>query len=570
MFSRFKIRSIGLRISIAFYLLILCLIILSVTIIGRMNSIETNTNDITRNWMPSIQEINRLNYTTEHILSLSYRYFDADASDRPAINEERTKFIRETAQAMAAYDKLSKSAKEAENWNSFKDKWEAYLKINTQAIRLSDEGQTQLAKEVAVKGADSFDTMQVNLDYLVNYNQQQSDASAAQTIRSVQDGRLAVIIGVLVMIIITAIFVPIIRTQVVKPLLRVISAVKLIAEGQLNVQDVHTKHEDEVGALAKAVNEMKANLTSMVLNVRRVAETVNRQSNELAIASEEVKIGSQQIAITMEESAKAAESQAQTAVESARAVEELNDHIQKHAEQGNQLRNMSNQVLEQGQNGRKAMEESVQQMQQIASVVSSSMSKMEQLNRKNEDISKLVLVIHDIARQTNLLALNASIEAARAGESGRGFAVVASEVRKLSEAVQASVEEITTITQDIQQDSQGVVNELRVGVQETQLGQEHVLASGQLFGTINHSVEGMVEVIGIMTDGLAGMEESSGQMNDFSQQISAVSEQSAASVEEVSASAEEQVSSLEMISSNIQTLKEMSDELVVSIEKLKV
>ncbi|MBB6023753.1 methyl-accepting chemotaxis protein [Paenibacillus sp. JGP012] len=570
MFSRFKIRSIGLRISIAFYLLILCLIILSVTIIGRMNSIETNTNDITRNWMPSIQEINRLNYTTEHILSLSYRYFDADASDRPAINEERTKFIRETTQAIAAYDKLSKSAKEAENWNSFNGKWEAYLKINTQAIRLSDEGQTQLAKEVAVKGADSFDTMQVNLDYLVNYNQQQSDASAAQTIRSVQDGRLAVIIGVLVMIIITAIFVPIIRTQVVKPLLRVISAVKLIAEGQLNVQDVHTKHEDEVGTLAKAVNEMKANLTSMVLNVRRVAETVNRQSNELAIASEEVKIGSQQIAITMEESAKAAESQAQTAVESARAVEELNHHIQKHAEQGNQLRDMSNQVLEQGQNGRKAMEESVQQMQQIASAVSSSMNKMEQLNRKNEDISKLVLVIHDIARQTNLLALNASIEAARAGESGRGFAVVASEVRKLSEAVQASVEEITTITQDIQQDSQGVVNELRVGVQETQLGQEHVLASGQLFGTINQSVEGMVEVIGRMTDGLAGMEESSGQMNDFSQQISAVSEQSAASVEEVSASAEEQVSSLEMISSNIQTLKEMSDDLVVSIEKLKV
>ncbi|KAA8783343.1 methyl-accepting chemotaxis protein [Paenibacillus sp. 4624] len=570
MFSRFKIKSIGLRISIAFYLLILCLIILSVTIIGRMNSIETNTNDITGNWMPSIQEINRLNYTTEHILSLSYRYFDAESADRPKINEERTKFIRETAQAITIYDKQKKSAEETEHWTAFKEKWEGYLKINSQAIRLSDEGETQLAKEVADKGAESFDTMQVDLDYLVNYNQQQSDISAAQTIRSVQDGRLSVIIGVLAMIIITAIFVPVIRTQVVKPLLRVISAVKLIAEGQLNVQDVHTKHEDEVGALAKAVNEMKGNLTSIVLNVRRVAESVNRQSSELAIASEEVKIGSQQIAITMEESAKAAESQAQTAVESARTVEDLNIHIQQHAEQGNQLRTMSNQVLEQGQSGRKSMEESVQQMQQIASAVSSSMSKMEQLNRKNEDISKLVLVIHDIARQTNLLALNASIEAARAGESGRGFAVVASEVRKLSEAVQASVEEITTITQDIQQDSQGVVNELRVGVQETELGQERILASGQLFRTINTSVEGMVEVIGTMSEGLSGMEESSGQMNDFSQQISAVSEQSAASVEEVSASAEEQVGSMETISSNIQTLKELSDDLLTSIEKLKV
>ncbi|WFA82928.1 methyl-accepting chemotaxis protein [Paenibacillus amylolyticus] len=570
MFSRFKIKSIGLRISIAFYLLILCLIILSVTIVTRMNSIETNTNEITNNWMPSIQQINRLNYTTEHVLSLSYRHFDAEETDKAFLSEERTKYIRETTQAIKIYDQQEKSAEELEHWNAFKNKWEAYLKINTQSIKLSDEGQTQLAKEVADKGADSFDTMQVDLDYLVEYNQEQSNLAAAQTIRSVQDGRLIIIIGVLVMIAITAISIPIIRSQVVKPLLRVISAVKLIAEGQLNVQDIHTKHEDEVGVLAKAVNDMKGNLTSMVLSVRRIAEAVNLQSGELAISSEEVKIGSRQIAVTMEESAKAAESQAETAVESARTVEALNDHIQNHTEQGSQLRVMSDLVLEQGLNGRKVMEQSVQQMQQISGSVSASMNKMERLNRKNEDISKLVQVIHDIARQTNLLALNASIEAARAGESGRGFAVVASEVRKLSEAVQTSVEEITAITEDIQQESQGVVAELRTNVQETELGQEHVLTSGQLFRTINESVEGMVGVIGTMTDGLAGMQEASGRMNDFSQQISAVSEQSAASVEEVSASAEEQVSSMETISGNIQSLKELSEDLLTSIEKLKI
>ncbi|WP_413405067.1 methyl-accepting chemotaxis protein [Paenibacillus amylolyticus] len=570
MFSRFKIKSIGLRISIAFYLLILCLIILSVTIVTRMNSIETNTNEITNNWMPSIQQINRLNYTTEHVLSLSYRHFDADETDKAFLSEERTKYIRETTQAIKIYDQQEKSAEELEHWNAFKNKWEAYLKINTQSIKLSDEGQTQLAKEVADKGADSFDTMQVDLDYLVEYNQEQSNLAAAQTIRSVQDGRLIIIIGVLVMIAITAISIPIIRSQVVKPLLRVISAVKLIAEGQLNVQDIHTKHEDEVGVLAKAVNDMKGNLTSMVLSVRRIAEAVNLQSGELAISSEEVKIGSRQIAVTMEESAKAAESQAETAVESARTVEALNDHIQNHTEQGSQLRVMSDLVLEQGLNGHKVMEQSVQQMQQISGSVSASMNKMERLNRKNEDISKLVQVIHDIARQTNLLALNASIEAARAGESGRGFAVVASEVRKLSEAVQTSVEEITAITEDIQQESQGVVAELRTNVQETELGQEHVLTSGQLFRTINESVEGMVGVISTMTDGLAGMQEASGRMNDFSQQISAVSEQSAASVEEVSASAEEQVSSMETISGNIQSLKELSEDLLTSIEKLKI
>jgi len=570
MFSRFKVRSIGLRISIAFYLLILCLILLSVTIITRLNSMEASTNEITGNWMPSIQQINRLNYTTEHILSLSYRHFDAQDEDKAGLAEERTNYIRETVQTIKIYDQQEKAADEQEHWDAFKTKWSAYLKLNTQAINLSDQGQSQLAKEVSEKGADSFDAMQVDLDYLVEYNQNQSDLSAAQTIRSVQNGRMIIIAGVLIMIAITAITIPIIRSQVVKPLLRVISAVKLIAEGQLNVQDVHTKHEDEVGLLAKAVNTMKGNLTSMVLNVRRVAEAVNRQSNELAISTEEVKIGSRQIAITMEESAKAAESQAVTAVESARTVEGLNEHIQKHATQGSQLSLMSERVLEQGLNGRKAMEQSVQQMQQISGAVSASMDRMEQLNRKNEDISKLVQVIRDIARQTNLLALNASIEAARAGESGRGFAVVAAEVRKLSEAVQTSVEEITIITEDIQQDSQGVVAELRTGVRETELGQEHVRTSGSLFQNINESVEEMVHVIGTMTAGLEGMQDASGRMYDFSQQISAVSEQSAASVEEVSASAEEQVSSMETISGSIQTLKELSDDLLTSIEKLKI
>ncbi|MCG7384986.1 methyl-accepting chemotaxis protein [Paenibacillus sp. ACRRY] len=570
MFSRFKIRSIGLRISIAFYLLILCLILLSVTIVTRLNSMEANTNEITGNWMPSIQQINRLNYTTEHILSLSYRHFDAQDGDKAELAEERTNYIRETVQTIKIYDQQEKAADEQEHWDAFKTKWAAYLKLNTQAINLSDQGQSQLAKEVSEKGADSFDAMQVDLEYLVEYNQNQSDLSAAETIRSVQNGRMIIIIGVLIMIAITAIAIPIIRSQVVKPLLRVISAVKLIAEGQLNVQDIHTKHEDEVGLLAKAVNTMKGNLTSMVLNVRRVAQAVNRQSNELAISSEEVKIGSQQIAITMEESAKAAESQAVTAVESARTVEGLNDHIQQHANQGSKLSAMSERVLEQGLNGRKAMEQSVQQMQQISGAVSASMDRMEQLNRKNEDISKLVQVIRDIARQTNLLALNASIEAARAGESGRGFAVVAAEVRKLSEAVQTSVEEITVITEDIQQDSQGVVAELRTGVRETELGQEHVRTSGNLFRNINESVEEMVHVIGTMTAGLEGMQDASGRMNDFSQQISAVSEQSAASVEEVSASAEEQVSSMETISGSIQSLKELSDDLLTSIEKLKI
>jgi len=57
---------------------------------------------------------------------------------------------------------------------------------------------------------------------------------------------------------------------------------------------------------------------------------------------------------------------------------------------------------------------------------------MSEINRKSNEVRKIIKLIDDIAFQTNILALNATVEAAHAGSAGKGFAVVANEVRSLA------------------------------------------------------------------------------------------------------------------------------------------
>ncbi|WP_238652789.1 methyl-accepting chemotaxis protein [Paenibacillus piscarius] len=564
-------KGIGFKIASGYITLAILVLISGVVALYHMNGMQKNTGNVIDHIIPELNRIHNVNYLTEHVLSISLNHMlNTDAASLKALEAERQEFISRVADTLQEYRANLKETQELTQLESLTSKWNEFLRVNDQAIQHSSAGEKQLALEVSLKGVEVFNTMQVDLDALVAHSQKDAENEGKISAEIFRNSLTINIVTILIVLLVIGVISAVIRRTIIQPLKKVTAQVQQISGGDLTAEDTLIRNEDEIGLLAKTVNETNRTLREMVSRIREVSRVITEQGDELMHSIAETKEGSSQIALTMEELATASGSQAEAAVDASKAVEALNTLIENFAGRGTDLSLHSEQVRQKGEKGRELMESSVAYMNEIAEAVSQSMETVEELNHKNEGIFRLVGSIRSISEQTHLLAINAAIEAARAGDSGRGFAVVAQEVRKLSEDVQRTVSEITEITQGIQHDSRAMVEQLRGGVVKTEEGSRQIVETGEALAEINGSVSAMSVTIDDMGQDLQQMTGASETMNEFSQHISALSQQSAAGVEETSASAHQQLTSTAAVADGIGQLKLQLAELKDSVTRFQV
>lgn len=285
-----------------------------------------------------------------------------------------------------------------------------------------------------------------------------------------------------------------IEAQLSSPLSKILGVAQQVASGEPG-EALNFNRCDEIGLIARAINQSGLNLQSLVADVLEQASGVQVASMEIASATNDLSGRTEQTASNLQQTAAAMEQQTAS--------------VRQNSESANQASQLARAASEVAMRGGAAMANVESTMGMIA--------------KSSNKIADIIGVIDGIAFQTNILALNAAVEAARAGEQGRGFAVVASEVRSLAGRSAAAAREI-----------KGLIDESVSNVAD---GSAHVADAGRTMGEVVQQIQRVNDLMAEIT--AASKEQSQGvsQVGQAVAQLDEMTQQNAAMVEQSSASA---------------------------------
>ncbi|GGH31567.1 methyl-accepting chemotaxis protein [Paenibacillus segetis] len=501
--------------------------------ISNLNKMDESIVDMYNNRLTPIAYLGEVNE-----LFLQNRINTRDINSRAKTDAERTEYknkildnVKQIETIIEKYTNTALRADELEIMKGYSAVWQRYTTGLDDAIEINN---TNINNEEYTDYLSKSDLQTATTDLtnilqgLIEVNMKQAEGSGAYASDLYKSSRTITIAVILVALVLSVGLGYVISQVIARPLNRVVQLVGKVAQGDLSeTSEINSK--DEVGVLAKSVNDMVLNLRQTVGEILVSAETVSAASQQISASTEEIASGSM--------------SQASAAQTMNELFGELSHAINSVARGAEQASELSDRTMSIAQDGGKVVRVSIDGMTHVN-------EQMFRLVGDSNKIGEIIEVIDDIAEQTNLLALNAAIEAARAGDQGRGFAVVADEVRKLAERSGEATKQITKIIKGMQENTQQSVKAVEEGVLASQ-------RTGEAFDSI---ISMVTETAYKVTEIAAASEEQAAQSSEVM-----------ASIESISAATEEAAASSQETASTAQSLAQLAEDLngAVSIFKIK-
>lgn len=338
------------------------------------------------------------------------------------------------------------------------------------------------------------------------------------------------------------------REQLLRPIMKVEKQMLALSGGNLHTELDLEADDSEVGSMVSSITLMKKNLLDIIGEITTVLAQMGEGNYNIRIEKEylgdfeaikhsfikiigemkntlftirdvsgQIDKGSEQLAGASEELAEGSMVQAVKVSELVSMMEELSSSMSSNAVEAGK-------TVELSMNAGILLQAGNVKMEELKNAIG-------EISKCSEEIRTIISTIEDISSQTNLLSLNASIEAARAGEAGKGFAVVAEEVKSLAEeSAKAAGETRDLIRTTIEAVEKGITiaDETAENMAEVMVGAKQATEKmGQMAEVLEHDVNNLTQI----NESISRISEIVDNNSSASEETAAVSQEQKAQVE---------------------------------------
>jgi methyl-accepting chemotaxis protein len=494
--------SIRTKISVGLAILTVLLLITSLTSYQTMKELRAENELLSQSLFPAEGVVINADRDLYQALTAQnqYMFINSDPAKRAAI---RADFDENAQQAL---DRMHKYLSYMQNYpavqeklRSFETDFNSWKESSLKAFQLMDAGQTAQAQQQAKMTQPLFKTVREYYNTGTDEAENAAQKADADSTQIADNRSFLIVLIAIVSIGIGVLFSWFMPKIIVSSIARINTKVKDISQGTGDlVSRISVDSQDEIGALAKNMNQFLNKLQAMV-------QEIKQNSGSLAAATTDLNAISQHSEQLSNSQRRQLDGLVASFTEINQAIRDIAQHAQSAATQTDNAQHSTEQ-------GMQLLQRNVDNSQQLSHSVQEAAQMIAQLADESEKITSVLEVIGSIAEQTNLLALNAAIEAARAGEQGRGFAVVADEVRTLASRTQKS-------TADIQQ----MIHSLKTGVHNAVIAMDK--GTQQMAQTLT--------MIHDASDVLRTVQTTVTQVNEMNFQIAAATEQQSSVMENI-------------------------------------